>query len=310
MALDKKDKFYVRKSVEVRYSSSAGEKGEHGFTERDGLSRHGERGKDDVQKNADDILLTRFTPPAVVVNGHFDIVQFRGSTGDYLEPSPGKASLNILKMAREGLSFEIRNGLHKAKATGEPFRKEDIPLQKGKKLVDIDIIPMHKTIELHFLVVFTAARAQLQEKEEDAGGDTAPPETARSREYMRIRQLEDELELTRENMRIITEAQESAYALLQTANEELLSSDEELQSLNEELETSKEELQSTNEELHILNSDLSERNEQLNLSRQFAEAIIESLHEPILVLENDFTVRRANRAFYHLFRLSPEQAVG
>jgi two-component system CheB/CheR fusion protein len=308
--LDKKDKFYQRKSVQVRYSAAVTDKGEASLNDKNGLSSSREGRKDEVQKSADEILLARFTPAAVVVNEHFDIVQVRGSTGDYLEPSPGKASLNILKMAREGLSFEIRNALHKAKVSRESYRKENIPLQKGRKLVCVEVIPLVKTIEPHFLIVFSHEKVLKGEADVVPGTGAGEAETARSKEYMRIRQLENELELNRENMRIITEAQEAAYAQLQTANEELLSSDEELQSLNEELETSKEELQSTNEELHTLNSELSERNEQLNASRQFAEAIIETLHEAIVVLEENFYIRRANKAFYHLFRLSEEKTVG
>ena len=65
-----------------------------------------------------------------------DIVQFRGSTGNFLEPSPGKASLNVLKMAREGLSFELRNALQKSKATKNIFIKEGISINNGKNIID------------------------------------------------------------------------------------------------------------------------------------------------------------------------------
>ena len=99
------------------------------------------------KKNADDILLSKYTPASVIVNDHLDIVQFRGSTGQFLEPSPGKASLNVLKMAREGLSFELRNALHKSKSTNEPFSKEGIPINNGKRLVTIEVIPLINTIE-------------------------------------------------------------------------------------------------------------------------------------------------------------------
>lgn len=40
----------------------------------------------DAQRQADHILLTRYTPPGVIVNGALEIVQFRGRTGEYLEP--------------------------------------------------------------------------------------------------------------------------------------------------------------------------------------------------------------------------------
>ena len=84
-------------------------------TKNDGLRSNDEK-IDDLQKNADDILLSKYTPAGVIVNNLLDIVQFRGSTGEFLEASPGKATLNVLKMAREGLAFELRNALHKSKS--------------------------------------------------------------------------------------------------------------------------------------------------------------------------------------------------
>jgi two-component system CheB/CheR fusion protein len=102
-------------------------------------------------------------------------------------------------------------------------------------------------------------------------------------------------------MRAITENQEAANEELQSANEELLSGSEELQSLNEELETSKEEIQSSNEELTSLNQELIERNEQLIYARKYAEAIVATIHEPLLVLTKDFQIKSANKCFYEKF---------
>src|SRR5437660_1760171 len=54
-----------------------------------------------IFKEADRILLTKYSPATVIVNSDLEIIQFRGRTGLFLEPAPGKASLNVLKMARE-----------------------------------------------------------------------------------------------------------------------------------------------------------------------------------------------------------------
>ncbi|MEO6637676.1 MAG: chemotaxis protein CheB, partial [Ginsengibacter sp.] len=84
----KKDKFYTRKPVPGRFINVAGERTENAYNDQNYFLR-GRAGKpDDFQKNADDILLAKYTPAGVVVNDQFDIVQFRGSTGHYLEPSP------------------------------------------------------------------------------------------------------------------------------------------------------------------------------------------------------------------------------
>ena len=128
-----KDKFYTRKSFPGRFMNVTSEPREETLIDKDYGLRINERKKDDFQKDADDILLSKYTPVGVIVNDQLDIVQFRGSTGDFLEPSPGKASLNVLKMAREGLSFELRNALQKSKSTKSSFIKQGIPISNGKK---------------------------------------------------------------------------------------------------------------------------------------------------------------------------------
>jgi two-component system CheB/CheR fusion protein len=82
----------------------------------------------DLDNVVDTLLLRRFTPAGVVVNYDLDIFLFRGSTGNYLEPLPGRASLNLMKMAKPGLGFELRNIVHKAKKTGEPVKKEGLEI--------------------------------------------------------------------------------------------------------------------------------------------------------------------------------------
>ncbi len=109
---------------------------------------------------------------------------------------------------------------------------------------------------------------------------------------------------------VITEEQEAANEKLQSYNEELLSAGEEQQSLNEELETSKEEMQSTNEEIIMINKELLDRNEQLNRSRMYTEAIVDTIRDSLLILDQTFRVRRASKSFYNKFRLSENDVEG
>ena len=111
-------------------------------------------------------------------------------------------------------------------------------------------------------------------------------------------------------MRRITEDQETVNEELQSSNEELLSSSEELQSLNEELETGKEELQSTNEELLVVNQEVMNLNEEINKALEYAESIIATIHEPLLVLDKDLRIRQANRSFFDLFALNATETEG
>ena len=51
----------------------------------------------------------------MLINAELQILQFRGPTGAYLEPPTGKASFDVLKMAREGLMLPLRAAINKAK---------------------------------------------------------------------------------------------------------------------------------------------------------------------------------------------------
>ena len=310
-AFGKNDKLYVRKPVPGRFLHVVADRNEK-MGKSKGLSVGKEAGRDDFQKSADAVL-SKYTPPGVIVNEQMDIVQFRGSTGTWLEPSPGKPSLNVLKMAREGLAFELRNALHKVKTTTRPLVKEDISIQfMGKhRLVTIEVIPLPNTVEPYFLILF---------KDPDfpsglAGGTQKssqpdPVDLPQNSENVHVQRLENELAQLREDMRSITEDQEAANEELQSANEELLSGSEELQSLNEELETSKEEIQSTNEELTTLNHELFDRNEQLNLSRTYAESIVATIREPLIILDKNMQVKTANRSYYDKFKTTEDETEG
>ena len=309
--VDKKDKLYTKKTGTGKLITVTSRSREDKIKDKDYSIRSNERKKDDFQKSADDILLSKYTPPGIIVNEQFDIVQFRGSTGSYLEPAPGKASLNVLKMAREGLAFELRNALHKAKSTARPFSKHHIPINNGKKIIDIEVIPLPDTIDLHFLILFKDSEEPKESSSRHLAvkGKRQNNKTKDDKDEQ-IQKLEKDLSVAREDMKAITEDQEAANEELQSANEELLSGSEELQSLNEELETSKEELQSTNEELITVNQELFDRGEKYNRAREYAEAIVATIHEPMLVLNHNFTIKSANKSFYNTFLLTEKETLG
>ena len=96
-------------------------------------------------------------PQAVVVNDKLDIVHFIGQTGRFLDPAPGDASLNLLKMVKPGLHLELRLAFQKARRDGVA-RKEGIIVEHngGFKTIGFEIIPMKSLPgkDRHFMVVF------------------------------------------------------------------------------------------------------------------------------------------------------------
>ncbi len=253
----------------------------------------------DFKKTTDDIILSKYTPAGVVVNEAMDIVQFRGSTVNYLEQAAGKPSHNLIKMAKNGLAFELRNILLKVKKENTTLTKDNLHIREGniQRSIGIEVIPLPNIVEPHYLVLF----------HETAGTKNAVTKISASakkdKKELRITELEKELSQAREDMRSIAEDQEAANEELQSANEELLSGSEELQSLNEELETSKEELLSTNEELTNLN-------EQVTSAKYFAESIVATIREPLLVLDKQLRIKTANEAFYTAYNVTKSNTEG
>ncbi|MDQ6609776.1 MAG: PAS domain-containing protein, partial [Bacteroidota bacterium] len=305
------EKLYSRKASGKKYMQVATKGNETVLKQKDDQLKKGDGGKDDFGKAADAALLTKYASVGVIVNEQLEILQFRGRTSAYLEAAPGKASHNILAMAREGLAFELRNALHKAKETFEVVKKENIPVGKEGRKIDVEVIPLQNTIDPYFLVLFKDMEEEENLSIPKKGKKPTKEEGIKKNgDTLRIEQLEKELLQAREDMRGITEEQEAANEELQSANEELLSGSEELQSLNEELETSKEEIQSSNEELTSLNGELIERNEQLIYSRKYAEAIVTTIHEPLVVLTKNFKIKSANKCFYEKFAVTEKQIEG
>ncbi|RWY47860.1 CheR family methyltransferase [Mucilaginibacter gilvus] len=303
------EKIYLRKGPPGRFMNVASKTSEQNFRNIDQGEQRGEA--KDIYKMADDTMLEKFVPPGLLVNDKFDIIQFRGATDNWLGQPQGKPSFNVLKLARNGLAFELRALLQQAKKSHQPSRKYGIFYQHNdlQHFLNIEVVPLRDQDEQHFLIVFQQASSTGIEPGMFEGGPSHSNANYNASE-LRIEHLERELIQSRADMRVVSEEQELANEELQSANEELLSGSEELQSLNEELETSKEELQSTNEEIIVINNELLDRNEQLNNSRLYAEAIINTIRDPLLILDKDLKVLRATQGFYKTFMVSERETEG
>jgi two-component system CheB/CheR fusion protein len=304
-----REKIFRRSGARGRFMQVTTEGNEQNFKDIDTDIRL-ENGQQDVFKIADNLLLSKYVPASVLVNERFDVIQFRGKTNTWLGLPEGKASFNLLKMAHEGLAFEIRNLLHLAKKTNAPARKENIlfNLDNRQQYVHIEAAPLLNTADTHYLVLFEKGSLPGAESTVDGSGKNKKRQT--DPRDARIAQRDRELLQVRAEMRTITEEQEAANEELQSANQELLSGSEELQSLNEELETSKEELQSTNEEITIVNSELLDRNEQLNTARLYTDGIINTIRDSLIVLDGGLRIKRATESFYQKFSVTENDSVG
>jgi two-component system, chemotaxis family, CheB/CheR fusion protein len=259
-----------------------------------------------LQWLADRKVLELYGPPGVVVSENFDILQFRGHAGPYLDPIPGAASFNILKIARFELHIELKRALHQARA--EQLRvTTDISYQEDGKpcLIKIDIVPLQDPDSKTrcFLVLFHRMPSPMEfpsvSPKQAETGEATLALTQRNQE------LERELAVTKEYLQATLEERESTLEQLKSTNEELQSSNQELQSTNEELETSKEEMQSTNEELTTVNEELHNRMTELSETNDDLHNVLAGVDNTVVIVGMDLRIRRYTSAAEKLLNLIP-----
>ena len=258
-----------------------------------------------ITEIAQEQLLERFAPPAVIVTANGDIVYFHGRTGKYLEPSPGKANLNVFAMAREGLRYSILTALRTAsKERREVTEEESVGTDGGgrRRRVKLTVQPIPKRPRMTelFMVTFVDLPDEIpspsRPAEPELGGESVTPDT-------RNAVLERELIDSKALLQHQAEEMQSSQEELTSMNEELQSANEELQSTNEELTTSKEELQSMNEEMLTVNAELHAKIEELTNNQDDMRNLLQSTRIPVLFLDKDLRVRRFTEEAKQLIRL-------
>ncbi len=273
--LDRTSKFFQRtedfyggrRAYAGAFPSPAREMGgaPQGKTSRKGAGRV----KQSLRELTEQALLQRVAPPSALVDSGGNILYLHGRTGLFLEPAPGETgTINILKMAREGLQHPLATALHKAAATKESVTCRGVSVRTNgdSTLVDLTVCPVaprsSEGAETALYLVLlektpSCEKANPPDDERNAeSSDGASAAGENSYEALRIAALQQELRAKEEYLQSANEELETTNEELRSSNEEMQSVNEELQSTNEELETSKEELQSVNEELSTVNAEL------------------------------------------------------
>ncbi|WP_200898089.1 chemotaxis protein CheB [Methanosarcina sp. 1.H.A.2.2] len=229
--------------------------------------------KPQLRELTEQTMLQHYAPVGVLVNQRGDILYLHGRTGMYLEPAPGEAGLNILKMAREGLRQELATDLYKAAVNKEPVFHPGLRVKTNGDFTTVNLAlrpvasdPAAATGPNLFLVTFEEPKTSEQSQTGKATAIGAGEGTFESSMEgdARILELKRELQIKEEHLKASNEELETSNEELKSSNEEMQSINEELQSTNEELETSKEELQSVNEELATVNTELEKKVEDLS----------------------------------------------
>ncbi len=280
--------------------------------------------ENDLQRELDRIIVYRYSPAAVLINDSWEVIQTRGDLTPYLKFATGKMSINLLKLARDGLLMELRLALEKLKKHPRVMRKRTVPVKTGPKTlrIDFEILPLLKPHlkERFFLVVFGRSQSK-ENSSSEIGKFIARPKAV---DRALSRSLRQELETTRAYLQSVLEDYEVKNQELRSANEEILSSNEELQSTNEELETAKEELESTNEEITTVNEELESRNaelkkiieklkaseEALRESQENLSAVVETARDAIISADQKGNIIAWNKSAETLFGYPAAEVIG
>ena len=302
--VDKKWKFFQAKPVTgngaILHAAFAAFPPDHVQIERPVMPMPAKRVN--LEETAHLALLSAFAPPAIIVNEKGDILYIYGDTARYLAPLPGRPSLNIGQMTREGLRFSMRSALMAASTHQKEavYRNVKIKTNGGTGAIDLTVIPLPRAEDEEALFMFTFQQIREERTAVKDGG-----EKQERIDKGRMLEMERELIYTRESLQAAAEEAQATNEELKSANEELQSSNEELQSTNEELETSKEELQSVNEELTTVNTELRSKIEQLSQSESDMKNLLDSTDIATVFLDNDLHIKRFNASATKVVSLIP-----
>lgn len=226
------------------------------------------------------LLLERFSPAAVLINARFEALYYTGPTENFLQMPRGAPTYNLLQQIRDGLRSRLRSAIREAMACNSSIVVDNARVWRGNSFapVKFSVLPVgsNGVGDPLLLVVF-----------EEIAGIPSPL----GGESRQVRQLEDELQATREDLQNAIEQLETSNEDLKISNEEIISINEELHSINAELENSKEDLQSLNEELKLVNRQLQAKLGELEASNADIRNLLASSEIATLCVDRDRCIK-------------------
>ncbi|HEX9023727.1 MAG TPA: chemotaxis protein CheB [Geobacteraceae bacterium] len=262
---------------------------------------------------AEKLIADRYSPPCVVVNERYEVLHVSPRSRRFLEVPAGEPTTDLMRMAREGLRPTLRAAIYKALAEqGQvAFRGVRVAGDDGEEAVNVLVEPLAADPSHGRLALVILEEAPATEILSPPAGAGPLPGDESSRDTL-IRQLEEQLRITHEQLQSAMEQLETSNEGFMSANEELMSineefqsANEELQSTNEELETSKEELQALNEELITVNAELQGKVEELNQANGDMENLFASSEIATIFLDRGLIIKRFSPAMTAIFNLIP-----
>jgi two-component system, chemotaxis family, CheB/CheR fusion protein len=252
-------------------------------------------------------VVEQLAPPSVLINEDYDVVHASATVGRYLQVAGGEPTRNLLKLVNPALRLDLRSALLEMKSRGAStiasLRKVETNSGGEQRSITLTVRPVVSSPDAargFFLVTF------------DETSETSPAPVAQAamdgaRLLMagQLGQLEQELQRTKDHLRITVEQYETSTEELRASNEELQAINEELRSATEELETSKEELQSVNEELTTVNQEYKEKIEEVGRANSDLQNLMASIDIGTIFLDRALQIKRYTPRARELFNITP-----
>ena len=237
-------------------------------------------------------LMTRFAPPAILINERLEAIHLYGSVRDYFQPREGAASLEINRLLPDVLTPVASALLYKAIREQSSLTSDHIRLalpSGEKRNLRLSAHPLKLEGEERMTLLCFEVQSSAPESPVDAVN--VDVET-----LGRISVLEQELAATRESLQATIEE-------LETSNEELQATNEELMASNEELQSSNEELQSVNEEMTTVNAEFQEKMLILNRLNADLDSMAKAAGVATVFVDAEMVITRFSPDATQIFKL-------
>ncbi len=85
-------------------------------------------------------LIDLYAPPSALINDLGEILYIHGRLGKYLEPTQGKARMNIIEMAKKGIKLGLSSAIQNAITNNKEVVFEDLKIDEDVDNLSIKLV--------------------------------------------------------------------------------------------------------------------------------------------------------------------------
>lgn len=244
-----------------------------------------------------DAVLNTFMPAGLLVAANRDLIHVFEGGSRFLQSKDGRVSNDVLDHAHHDLRTTLATALRRQYEVGQRAIYENIAcnLEGEEHPVRLTVRRLKaegESEELYFV------QFEIQQKDPIAI-PTIDTQNASNANDDAVVEMEQELDLARENLQSTIEQFQTTTEELQATNEQLIASNEELQSTNEELH-------SVNEELYTVNAEHQRKIEELTELTADMDNLLATTNVHTIFLDRELRIRRFTPGIAAAFNLIPQ----